>query len=60
MTNELEWFTRFAVCNGCGALVLNEELHKGFHENLQDAFKDRDKQVRQMFKKAGLIRKEGS
>ena len=42
-------FSNFALCNVCGALVLDQDRHQEFHEGIVKAFQDRDKSVQKAF-----------
>lgn len=44
-------FSSLAVCNVCGAIVLDQDRHQGFHEGIVKAFQDRDKAVQKAFER---------
>lgn len=52
MTNEPELFTKLSICNACGAIVVNENHHKAFHEQIVDAFTDYAKAIQKVAKRA--------
>ncbi len=51
MANEPELFTKLSICNACGAIVVNENHHKTFHEQIVNAFKDYAKAIEKVAKR---------
>lgn len=50
MANEPELFTKLSICNACGAIVVNENHHKTFHEQIVKAFEDHAEAIKKVAK----------